>query len=128
MADGRLCNDLDGNYTFMSSRGSSVTDFLILSKYDTNLLHDFRILDFSIFSDHAPIYFTFLTKDIAKKTTIDKTKTNFHQIISFDEEKVSDYKESLEQNINDLESIIYPETDVNMHAEILSNFIYDHAL
>ena len=67
IANGRLCNDLEGNYTFMSSRGSSVTDFLILSKYDTNLLHDFRILDFSIFSDHAPIYFTFLTKDIVKK-------------------------------------------------------------
>ena len=30
--------------------------------------------------------------------------------------------------MNDLESIISPETDVNMHAEILSNFIYDHAL
>ena len=66
IANGRLYNDLDGNYTFTSARGSSVTDYLILSKYDTNTIYDFRILDFSHFSDHAPIFFSILTKTVQK--------------------------------------------------------------
>ena len=69
IANGRLCNDLDGNFTFLSVRGSSVTDYLILNKFDINLLHDFKTLEFSNFSDHAPIYFTFLIKDIIDKPT-----------------------------------------------------------
>ena len=51
IANGHLCNDLDGNFTFLSVRDSSVTDYLVhvLNKFDINLLQDFKILEFSIF-------------------------------------------------------------------------------
>ena len=123
-----MCNDLDGNYTFISVRGSSVTDYLILNKYDINLVHDFKILDFSHFSDHAPIYFTFLTKIISNNPTNNDTKSKFEQKIVFDEEKIAEYKETLKQNLADLNSCITSETSVNMHAETLNKFLHKNPL
>ena len=122
IANGRLCNDLDGNYTFISVRCSRVTNYLILNKYDINLVHDFKILDFSNFSDHAPIYFIFLTKIISNNPANNDTKSKFEQKIVFDEEKIAEYKETLKQNLDDLNSCITSETSVNMHAETLTNF------
>ena len=67
-------------------------------------------------------------KDMINKPTKNNTTNNFQQKIVFDEEKVTEYKDTLKQNFNDLESNISPETSVNMHAEILTNFIYENAL
>ena len=128
IANGRLCNDLDGNYTFISVRCSRVTNYLILNKYDINLVHDFKILDFSNFSDHAPIYFIFLTKIISNNPANNDTKSKFEQKIVFDEEKIAEYKETLKQNLDDLNSCITSETSVNMHAETLTNFLHENAI
>ena len=59
IANGRLHGDKHGNYTFSSQRGLSVTDHLLLNKNDIISLHDFKILEWSHFSDHAAVYFTF---------------------------------------------------------------------
>ena len=92
------------------------------------MVHDFKILDFSNFSDHAPIYFTFLTKIISNDPTNNDTKSKFEQKIVFDEEKIAEYKETLKQNLDDLNSCIISETSVNMHAETLTNFLHENAI
>ena len=68
IVNGRLCNDQNGNFTFCSTRGLSVTDYLLTHKFNLNSLNNFLILDFNNFSDHAPIYFTFPRKPTAKQT------------------------------------------------------------
>ena len=66
IVNGRLCNDQNGNFTFCSTRGLSVTDYLLTHKFNLDSLNNFKILDFNNFSDHAPIYFTFPRKPTAK--------------------------------------------------------------
>ena len=112
----------------MSVRGSSVTDYLILNKFSIKLLHDFKILDFSNFSDHAPVYFAFLINDRVHKSTKNNNNNKFQHKIVFDKEKIIEYKNKLKEHLNNIESSISPDTSVNMHSEILTTFIYEHAL
>ena len=45
IANGRLYNDQDGKYTFCSTRGLSVTDYLLININDIESIHNFAILD-----------------------------------------------------------------------------------
>ena len=128
IANGRLYNDLDGNYTFISARGSSVTDYLILSKYDTNTISDFRILDFSYFSDHAPIFFSILTKTVQKRPTENESTIEFEHKIVIHDEKIAEFKQTLTRNLNTLNICINSENNTNKQAEALTNFLHEHAL
>ena len=59
ITNGRLLNDRDGNYTFCSSRGLSITDYLLVNKFNINSITEFEILNWNNFSDHAVLYFNF---------------------------------------------------------------------
>ena len=61
-ANGRLYGDKYGSYTFCSQRGLSVTDYLLLNKNEIVSLHNFKILEWNSFSDHAAVYFCFIKK------------------------------------------------------------------
>ena len=62
IANGRLLNDRLGNFTFCSTRGLSVTDYLLLNIFDIDSINNFEILNWNSFSDHAALHFTFLKK------------------------------------------------------------------
>ena len=62
IANGRLYNDKDGNFTFCSERGLNITDYLLVNLFDFDSLQTFEILDWNNFSDHAALYFSFMTK------------------------------------------------------------------
>ncbi|VDI40908.1 Hypothetical predicted protein, partial [Mytilus galloprovincialis] len=57
VANGRLGNDQNGNFTFCTKKGNSVNDYLLLSPSNYNQISDFKVLQFNEFSDHAPIFF-----------------------------------------------------------------------
>ena len=94
IANGRIPKDKAGNYTFTSPRGLSVTDYSLIhhDSYNRNVIHEFEILDWTEFSDHAGLYFSFLTE---KNVNIQNNKTETKQQevkIIFDNDK-SQYKE-----------------------------------
>ena len=62
IANGRLLQDIEGNYTFCFQRGLSVTDYLLLNINDINTLQNFEILNWTHFSDHAAFFFSFKKK------------------------------------------------------------------
>ena len=63
MANGRVHDDCNnGEHTFMSFNGLSVVDYLLANSSDLEYLSNFRILDFNEFSDHAPLFFSFLLR------------------------------------------------------------------
>ena len=49
IANGRLYNDKDGNFTFCSERGLSITDYLLVNIFDFDSLQTFEILDWNNF-------------------------------------------------------------------------------
>ena len=44
VANGRLCNDRSGNFTFSANKGRSVNDYLLLSPNNFKMISDFEIL------------------------------------------------------------------------------------
>ena len=44
IANGRLHNDMDGKFTYCSTRGESVTDYLLFNMFDTLCISDFDII------------------------------------------------------------------------------------
>ena len=71
IANGRLLNDKLGKFTFCSTRGLSVSDYLLIDIFDIDSINNFEILNWNTFSDHAALQFSFLRKpDIRDKNKI----------------------------------------------------------
>ena len=64
--NGRLFNDLDGNYTCFANNGTSVVDYIIASTTLFSKFTNFGVDNFDI-SDHMPIYCT-LTLNVEQHT------------------------------------------------------------
>ena len=90
IVNGRLSNDKDGNFTFCSERGLSVTDYLLTNIFDIDSLKNFKVLDWNNFSDHAPLHFSFFKK---KHVTItdNETQPNKEQKLVFDEQTTNEF-------------------------------------
>lgn len=91
IANGRLGNDKNvGDFTFCSSRGTSVVDYLLL-KYDTfDFIDKFTVNEFNEFSDHACISFALSinTNDDNDATTSEIPPKKGESKIIFDNEKI----------------------------------------
>lgn len=106
IVNGRLHKDREGNFTFCSSHGSSVTDYLLCRMFDIDSISNFEILNWNEFSDHAPVYFTFAKHQDPISVQTKKSRIDEHilqQKIIFSEDKVPEYEEILRQNIHHLE-------------------------
>ena len=64
--NGRLFNDLDGNYTCFANNGTSVVDYMIASTTLFSKFTNFGVDNFDT-SDHMPIYCT-LTLNVEQYT------------------------------------------------------------
>ena len=61
ITNGRTNSDAGiGQFTFCSSRGQNVTDYLLISPSDIIHIHNFSIHEWSEFSDHAALRKTYL--------------------------------------------------------------------
>ena len=62
IANGRFFEDGDlGEFTCVTHNGSSLVDYVLADKIDTQCLSNFKIIDFNEFSDHAPVSISFIT-------------------------------------------------------------------
>ena len=59
IANGRLGSDKDvGNYTYISEKGCSIVDYLLLPLTDFDIISSFKVCDVTEFSDHVGLTFT----------------------------------------------------------------------
>ena len=75
IANGRTLDDCNvGQHTFVCNNAMSVVDYLLASHDDITFLSNFKILDFNEFSDHAPVFFAFLSQNHSKENTRSNVK------------------------------------------------------
>ena len=55
--NGRTDKDQEGKFTFCSTKGRSVNDYVLVPGEDFNTVKGFEVLEFNGFSDHAPLFF-----------------------------------------------------------------------
>ena len=104
IANGRLHHDADtGYFTYCSHAGLSVVDYLLLHPFDVQIITDFKVLEFTEFSDHAPLFFTFQLKhtscNITNPVIQDQQSTErLSNQIRFDDEKIPLFRAQLMNN------------------------------
>ena len=88
IANGRLFNDQQDGFTLCLTRGLSVTGYLLLNIFDIGSVYDFKILNWSAFSDHAALHCSFLRKPNIINIGQAQTENNhyFQQKIVFNED------------------------------------------
>ena len=128
IVNGRIHKDAGiGEYTFCSTRGNSVTDYLLVQPRDLINIHDFNIQDLTEFSDHSSLYFSVL-----KKPEINYNKQNkeykIKEEIIWNEEKIDEFRILLANDQSSLTNSNNVITDPNSTIEKLSSFLYSNAL
>ena len=124
--NGRLGNDTNGKYTFCTSKGRSVNDYLLVSPSDYKLIGDFDILEFNEFSDHSPLLFEFNLINNRPENTLPKVKS----FIKWNNNRNSDFIESLrlqETAPPSLVTDISNEENINDAVYEFSRILYDTA-
>ena len=69
IVNGRLYNDNLGSYTYASTQGASVIDYLLTKECCFSTIDNFTIQSFNEWSDHSPISFTLRCKLFNKEST-----------------------------------------------------------
>ncbi|UYV70882.1 hypothetical protein LAZ67_8000969 [Cordylochernes scorpioides] len=68
IVNGRSRSDKDGDFTYISERGSSTIDYCILSQGSLQILLDFKVDD-QLYSDHHPLVLTIKGQNFNEKKT-----------------------------------------------------------
>ena len=84
ICNGRLRNDLAGQFTFCTSNGRSVNDYLLTCPCDYKLVENFKVLEHNEFSDHSPLFYEIQTN----RTYNEEHSSNHYTYIKWDNEKV----------------------------------------
>ena len=128
--NGRLGEDAGiGNFTFQSSRGKSVIDYVICSPSLFKIVHSFCVHDISVFSDHAPLQLIIRSN----VNTVISQGSEVVKKLSWDTDKVADFKNVLGNNLHILETCINDivsqnsniDDGVNNFAQTLYNSAFD---
>ena len=94
IANSRLLQGIEGNCTFCSQRGLSVTDDLLLNMNDINMLHNFEILNWTHFSDHAALSFSLRRNCIETNEFKQQEQVIYETKITIDEQKNKNLKDT----------------------------------
>ena len=127
IANGRLFQDKEGNYTFCSQRGLSVTDYLLLNINDINAIQNFEILNWTHFSDHAALLFSLKRKHIEYSKMKQPNQLTFETKIVFDEQKIEEFKEHLSKHLHQLNVDNSQNTNIITHIENLTSFLVENS-
>ena len=96
-------------------------DYLLLHNSDIDSIDSFEILPPKEFSNHAPLYFSFLRNDLVKDADED---INFPQNkISWDNEKVPLFREYVKQSLPNLLSSNDTNCTINEKVELLTTLL-----
>ena len=114
--NGRIGKDREiGEYTYHSTRGSSVVDYIICSNESLNLVSNFEILDIGQeVSDHNMLMCTIKTK-LQDDTTCDKPVKKY----SWDVQKRETFRNNLIHVKPDIETVVNEICDSSSYDEII---------
>ncbi|CAC5418494.1 unnamed protein product [Mytilus coruscus] len=126
IANGGLGDDGDGKFTFCSSKGQSVNDYVLVFTENYNRVADFNVLQFNAFSDHAPIFCELRLYPRLLTNNFPKT----HNIIKWDSSKSHEYNQLLLQHSESLLTLVNnlsSADDVNDAVREISCVLHDNA-
>lgn len=131
IANGRLAQDKHGNYTFSSSRGLSVTDYLLMQKdtLDQNFVKEFEVLDWTEFSDHAALYFSLNMKNHTKNTPLNTNESNTTETkkIVFDETKINEFNTLIKETNQNINTVFDENKTVDEKISILTKYLQENS-
>ena len=127
IANGRLYQDQDGEFTFCCQRGLSVTDYLLIHLFDVNTLKNFEILKWNNFSDYAALIVCFPTKYSEKSKTNIPHEIKYEEKIFFEESKINEFKHNLNHNIHNFDTHFDAEPDVTKQIQGLNDFLAENS-
>ena len=84
---------LTGKVYICTSKGHSVNDYLLLNPEDYELVSDFDILDFTEFSDHAPVSFDLCICSDIFNGSLSRT----HKYLRWDSDRNQEYIQLLSE-------------------------------
>ncbi|CAC5393226.1 E3.1.11.2 [Mytilus coruscus] len=126
IANGRLGNDSCGSYTFCTSRGQSVNDYLLVCPENYYIIKNFGVIDFTEFSDHAPLSYEICLNNNIQCNSLPST----HKYLKWDSSKNQDYIQLLSQHNELLISLVgnmNSADDVNNAVREINRILYDSA-
>ena len=123
IANGRLHNDQNGEFTFCCKRGSSVTDYLLLNIFDIKTLKHFEILQWNNFSDHAAILFSFSKTYAYESKNKSTNEPKYEEKIVFDESRTNEFQHYLNHNIQIFDTQFDSDPHVTKQIENLTDFL-----
>ncbi|XP_071150251.1 uncharacterized protein [Mytilus edulis] len=127
ICNGRLRNDLAGQFTFCTSNGRSVNDYLLTCPCDYKLVENLKVLEHNEFSDHSPLFYEIQTN----RTYNEEHSSNHYTYIKWDNEKVSDYTQALRDKQTDLLELVNNINDnesANNAVNVIPDVIFKCAL
>ena len=126
VSNGRLGNDMEGRFTFCTTRGRSVNDYLLLSPINYDKISAFEVKQFNEFSDHSPIFFEL---DFSNNRQPFEPPA-VHSFIKWNNDKNHEYIQKLLSNQNTLFSLvddIASVDDMNSVVRNISDILYKYA-
>ncbi|CAC5407606.1 unnamed protein product [Mytilus coruscus] len=96
VCNGRSVSDKIGKLTFYNHIGSSVIDYALIHKNYSNLVNEFVVMDFNMWSDHAPVRLTLEIADSGLNTYNSNDDKFFHSTYRWDPDKIAEMKTKIE--------------------------------
>ena len=122
IVNGRCGSDCGiGKTTCFTHNGESTVDFLLTNQENFSLLYDFKIHDFNIFSNHAPVQFDFAIGDttVAYSGEILCHRWNNEYRDNF----VSDIADDIDSLCCNLDSCIVNNDDTDVFVSIFTEYL-----
>lgn len=117
---------MEGRFTFCTTRGRSVNDYLLLSPINYDKISAFEVKQFNEFSDHSPIFFEL---DFSNNRQPFEPPA-VHSFIKWNNDKNHEYILKLLSNQNTLFSLvddIASVDDMNSVVRNISDILYKYA-
>ena len=127
IANGRLYSDQNGELTFCSQRGLSVTDYLLLHIFDINTLTNFEVLKWNNFSDHAALMFSFSMSNSKSANKTKSEKITYEEKIIYEELKNLEFMNTLNHNLQDFDTLFDSEKDISTQIKNLTYFLTENS-
>ncbi len=114
LANGRLGNDIVGDFTCISSLGTSVIDYLLLNKQDFHMIDQFTVDSPNEYSDHCPLSFTLLCNH-ARDSSGECVE---HRRVKWCDSGKHEFRRGIISKLTDMNSIVRS-IDIHDHHSII---------
>ena len=122
IVNGRFGTDKKlGKITCFTHNGESTVDYLITEHENFSLLSEFRIYDFNMFSNHAPLLFNFKINSISN--TQPEEYISFKWKNEHKDDFVSDIARDIEVLCSNLNSSIVSNDDTDVLVDIFTKYL-----